>query len=66
MELLVSIISAILAIATSVNAVGDEVLKNKLESQIESVDTIAVREVVEVVHFPPDPCFALAFGMFLY
>ena len=43
MELLVSIISAILAIATSVNAVGDEVLKNKLESQIKSVDTIAVR-----------------------
>ena len=43
MELLVSIMSGILAIATSVNAVGDEVLKNKLESQIESVDTIAVR-----------------------
>ena len=43
MELLVSIMSAILAIATSVNAVGDEVLKNKLESQIKSVDTIAVR-----------------------
>ena len=43
MELLVSIMSAIVAIATSVNAVGDEVLKNKLESQIKSVDTIAVR-----------------------
>lgn len=43
MELLVSIISGILAIATSVNAVGDKVLKNKIESQIESVDTIAVR-----------------------
>ena len=43
MELLVSIMSAILAIATSVNAVGDEVLKNKIESQIKSVDTIAVR-----------------------
>ena len=43
MELLISIISGILAIATSVNAVGDEVLKNKLESQIESVDTMAVR-----------------------
>ena len=43
MELLISIMSGILAIATSVNAVGDEVLKNKLESQIESVDTMAVR-----------------------
>ena len=43
MELLISIMSGILAIATSVNAVGDEVLKNKLESQIKSVDTIAVR-----------------------
>ncbi|PSB10081.1 hypothetical protein C7B62_10745 [Pleurocapsa sp. CCALA 161] len=43
MELLTSIISGILAIATSVNAVGDEVLKNKLESQIKSVDTMAVR-----------------------
>ena len=43
MELLTSIMSAILAIATSVNAVGDEVLKNKLESQIKSVDTMAVR-----------------------
>lgn len=35
--------SGILAIATSVNAVGDKILKNKIESQIESVDTIAVR-----------------------
>ena len=43
MELLISIISGILTIATSVNAVGDEVLKNKLESQFESVDTMAVR-----------------------
>ena len=43
MELLTSIMSAILTIATSVNAVGDEVLKNKLESQIKSVDTMAVR-----------------------
>ena len=43
MELLTSIMSAILAIATSVNAVGDEVLKNKLESQIKSVNTMAVR-----------------------
>ncbi|MBW4534321.1 MAG: DUF2993 domain-containing protein [Pleurocapsa minor HA4230-MV1] len=43
MELLISIMSGILAIATSVNAVGDKILKNKIESQIESVDTIAVR-----------------------
>ena len=43
MELFISIMSGILAIATSVNAVGDEVLKNKLESQIESVETMAVR-----------------------
>lgn len=43
MELLVQIVSGILAIATSVNSIGDKVLQNKLESQIESVDTMAVR-----------------------
>ena len=43
METLVYILSGILAIATSVNAVGDKILKNQIESQVRSVDTIAVR-----------------------
>ena len=43
METLVYILSGILAIATSVNAVGDKLLKNTIESQVKSVDTLAVR-----------------------
>ena len=43
MEILVYILSGILAIAASVNAVGDKLLKNTIESQVKSVDTIAVR-----------------------
>ena len=42
-SLLVQILSGILAIATSVNAVGDKILKNQIESQVKSVDTLAVR-----------------------
>ena len=43
MEILVYILSGILAIATSVKAVGDKLLKNRIESQVKSVDTLAVR-----------------------
>ncbi|MEM8829151.1 MAG: DUF2993 domain-containing protein [Cyanobacteria bacterium P01_G01_bin.19] len=43
MEILVYILSGILAIAASVNAVGDQILKNTIESQVKSVDTLAVR-----------------------
>ena len=43
MEVLVYILSGILAIATSVNAVGDKILKNRIESQVKSVNTVAVR-----------------------
>ncbi|MDJ0589708.1 MAG: LmeA family phospholipid-binding protein [Pleurocapsa sp. MO_226.B13] len=43
MEILVYILSGILAIATSVNVVGDKILKNRIESQVNSVDTVAVR-----------------------
>lgn len=43
MEILVYVLSGILAIATSVNVVGDKIIKNKIESQVQSVDTVAVR-----------------------
>ncbi|MGK7934453.1 MAG: LmeA family phospholipid-binding protein, partial [Xenococcaceae cyanobacterium] len=43
MELLVSILSGLLAIGTSVNLIGDVVLKKVIRSQVEEVDTIAVR-----------------------
>ena len=43
MEILVSILSSLLAIATSVNLIGDVVLKNEIRSQVEEVETIAIR-----------------------
>ena len=43
MEILVSILSGLLAIATSVNLIGDVVLKNEIRSQVEEVETIAIR-----------------------
>ena len=43
MEVLVYILSGILAIATSVNAVGDKIIENQIKSQVKSVDTLAVR-----------------------
>ena len=43
MELLVSILSGILAIATSVNMVGDTLVEKKIRSQVQAVDTLVVR-----------------------
>ncbi len=43
MEILVSILSSLLAIGTSVNLIGDVVLKNDIRSQVEEVETIAIR-----------------------
>ena len=43
MEILVSILSGLLAIGTSVNLVGDILLKKAIRSQVEEVDKIAVR-----------------------
>ncbi len=43
MELLVSILSGLMAIATSVNMVGDTLVEKKIRSQVQAVDTLAVR-----------------------
>ncbi len=43
MEILVSILSGLLAIGTSLNFIGDVVLKNAIRSQVEEVETIAIR-----------------------
>ncbi len=43
MELLVSILFGLMAIATSVNMVGDTLVEKKIRSQVQAVDTLAVR-----------------------
>ena len=43
MELLVSILSGILAIASSVNMVGDHIVEKKIRSAVQEVDNVAVR-----------------------
>lgn len=43
MEILVSVLTGILAIASSVNMVGDHVVEKKIRSAVQEVDTVAVR-----------------------
>ncbi|MGB5637268.1 MAG: LmeA family phospholipid-binding protein [Waterburya sp.] len=43
MEILVSVLTGILAILTSVNMVGDNLVKKKIRSAVQEVDTVAVR-----------------------
>ena len=43
MEILVSVLTGILAIASSVNMVGDHIVEKKIRSAVEEVDTVAVR-----------------------
>ena len=43
MELLVSILFGLMAIATSVNMVGDTLVEKKIRSQVQAVDTLVVR-----------------------
>jgi hypothetical protein len=43
MEILVSLLTGLLAIATSVNMVGDHLVKKKIRSAVQEVDTVAVR-----------------------
>lgn len=43
MEILVSVLSGLLAIASSVNLVGDHLVEKKIRSAVQEVDTVAVR-----------------------
>lgn len=43
MEILVSVLSGLLAIASSVNLVGDRLVEKKIRSAVQEVDTVAVR-----------------------
>ena len=43
MEILVSILSALMAIATSVNMVGDHLVEKQIRAAVQEVDTVAVR-----------------------
>ena len=43
MEILVSVLSGILAIATSANMIGDHLVEKKIRSGVQGVDTVAVR-----------------------
>ena len=43
MEILVSVLTGIFAIASSVNMVGDHVVEKKIRSAVQEVDTVAVR-----------------------